>query len=390
MAGVQISEIKYFKRTCLTLGLLIFQLLFEAQPIWAARGLPGSSEFGFGARLDIWGMETDLAIKAAVAIGLDWIAVDFDWKRHWAQENTSPALGRLDQVVQQAGQHGLSILISIANPPDWARTVAGPDPKETLELLSMLAQRYLQYQIAFELFPAPNTSLGWGAPPNPQAYADLLRLAHQALGDVDPAIALVAGGLSPIDPQGGNSDMDDLEFLASLYRAGAANFMPIIGLRLAALTSEAMAPSGQTDPRVLRHYEAVRQVMVANDHAHGMVWVTCYHWPASISGMSVSNSAEQIRWLNQALHMMKSQLYLGAAFYDRLNPPSDSESVDLADTSLIIEKAGQVYLHPAVKALGRIITMIRTGQNTSFQLFLYKKITLGAEKSLLKKTSYEN
>jgi len=386
MAGVQTPKIIYSQRACLALGLLIFQLLTPALPTQAARGLPGSSEFGFGARVDIWGRETELAVKAAAAIGLDWVAVDFDWRRHWAQQSASPALSRLDQVIHQAGQHGLSILISIANPPDWARTAAGPDPKPTIELLIMLTQRYSQNQLAFELFPAPNTSLGWGAPPNPQAYADLLRMAYQALSELDSTATLVAGGLSPVASPARPGDRDDLEFLAALYRAGAASFMPIVGLRLTALTGDVLATSTQADPRVLRHFEAVRQVMLAYGHARGMVWVTNYHWPASLAGLSLSNSSAQIRWLNQALQVMRSQLYLGVAFYDRLNPPADSESTNLSDTSLIIERAGQVYLHPAVKALGRIITVIRTGQNTSFQLYLDKKITLGSEKSLLKKS----
>src|SRR3972149_1217885 len=131
------------------------------------------------------------------------------------------------------------------------------------------------------------------------------------------------------------------DFWPPCIRPGAPGFMPIVGLRLTALTGDVLATSTQADPRVLRHFEAVRQVMLAYGHARGMVWVTNYHWPASLAGLSLSNSSAQIRWLNQALQVMRSQLYLGVAFYDRLNPPADSESTNLSDTSLIIERAGQ-------------------------------------------------
>ncbi len=384
MVVAQIPNIRNLKRTCCALGWLIIQLFVAVAPGQAAKGLPGSSEFGFGARLDIWGMETELAIKAATAIGLDWIAVDFDWAHHWDQESDLPSLSRLDQAIQQAGRYELNILVSITNPPDWARTVDGPNPEKTVTLLTMLAQRYSESQLAFELFPAPNTSQGWSAPPDPQAYADLLRLAHQALNSVDNSITLVTGGLKPTPPQGLSGAMDDLEFLGALYQAGAASFMPIVGLRLAPITGDALTTTGQSEPRVLRHYEAIRQVMLAHDHAQGLVWVTGYQWPETISGQSASDASDQIRWLNQALHMMKSQLYIGVAFYDRLNPPAEPARTEWSGNSLIIKQDGEVFIHPAVKALGRIITMVETGQNTSFQLFLHKKITTGPEKGLLK------
>jgi len=384
MAVAHNPEIRSIKLSWIALGLLIFQLIDAVIPAQAAKGLPGSSEFGFGARLDIWGLETDLAINAAIAIGLDWVAMDFDWARHWGTESAAPALERIDQVIQPAGQNGLGVLISITNPPAWARTAAGPDPGKTAALLTLLARRYPHAQLAFELFPAPNTSLGWGASPNPQAYAELLRSAYQSVGSLDQSVVLLAGGLSPIAPQGRAGDMDDLVFLEALYRAGAASFMPVIGLRLTALTGDALAPADQNGARVLRHYEAVRQVMLEHGHAQGMVWITGYHWPDSIASASVSDSTEQVRWLNQALHLMKSQLYLGVAIYDPLNPPVESHRLESSGASLIIKQADQVYLHPAVKALGRIITMLRTGQNTSYQLFLYKKITSGPAKSLLK------
>ena len=55
----------------------------------AVRGMPDSTEFGYGAQLDIWGEEVDLSIKSAVAIGLDWVRIDFDWARLWPDSTGS-------------------------------------------------------------------------------------------------------------------------------------------------------------------------------------------------------------------------------------------------------------------------------------------------------------
>jgi hypothetical protein len=368
-----------------TLGFLIFSLLTTQLPEWsrpafAASGMPTSAEFGYGARLDVWGQEVELALNAASGVGVDWIGVDFDWERHWPEAAKPINLEPLDRVMSIAQNQGINILLSLTHPPAWAMGADGPDIQQTTGLVAMLASRYPQNLLTIELFPSANTTAGWGASPNPKAYAAVLQACQATLQTAGSQVLLVAGGLSPLPRKHSSDDVDDLDFLNGLYQAGAAGFMPILSLRLNPVEGEAMTPPGEATRRVLRHYETVRQVMLQFDHANGLIWITGFSWPVQ---SETSSPDGQIRWLNQAFQLMKSQLYIGVAFFDRLNPPADGEQATTAIQSLIQKDAEGTHLHPALAALGQIITLNQTGYS-SFQIFLYKKITAGPAKRLWK------
>lgn len=371
-------------RIGLILLLLLTMLSNQFSSAIAARGAPGSAEFGFGANIDIWGSETELAIKAAVGIGLDWVSIDFDWAKHWSKEDDSPRLERLDEALAQISQHKLNTLLSIISPPAWALTPLGPDTNKVDQLLTLLIERYGENISAFELFPNANTIKGWGAAPNPQAYANLLQHAHQSLAKANSPAFIVGAGLQPVAPDSDSGDMDDLIYLASLYQAGAAFYMPVVSVRLDNVLAEGVTSSGEIDTRGLRHYEAVRQVMNENGHSNALLWVTAYELPEFLHEDRSTRYQLQIRWLNQAVLMMKSQLYIGVAFYHHLNPSWRGSSPDSSGSSLIQTQAGQVYMHPAFSVLGHIITTVHTGHNNNFQLSLYKKISSTTPKNLTK------
>jgi hypothetical protein len=96
------------------LVLILSSLLTAAQ---APLGLPDSPEFGYGARLDIWGQQINPAVSAAAGMGLDWIAIDFDWGRYWPEANVLPDLNNLYQVMGAAQRGNLHVLMSITNAP---------------------------------------------------------------------------------------------------------------------------------------------------------------------------------------------------------------------------------------------------------------------------------
>jgi hypothetical protein len=367
------------------LGVLIAGLLGAQLPEWmkpasAASGLPNSTEFGYGARLDVWGQEVELAINAASSVGVDWIGVDFDWQRHWPDATAPVYLEPLDRIMAIAQSQGINILLSLTHAPAWALGPDGPDIGQTAALVAMLANRYPQSLLTIELFPSANTSAGWGAPPDPGAYVAVFQACQAALQTAGSQVLLVAGGLSPLGQSPTAGDVDDIDFLYGLYKAGAANFISILSLRLSPAEGEAMTPPAEAASRVLRHYETVRQVMLKFDHANGLIWITGFSWP--VKGKMKSPDG-QIRWLNQAFQLMKSQLYIGVAFFDRLNPPEDGEQAASTIQSLIQKDAKGTHLHPALAALGQIITLNQTGYS-SFQIFLYKKITAGPVKRLWK------
>jgi hypothetical protein len=372
------------QKICLVLlliGVLATTKAGFSTSVRAASGMPDSSEFGYGARLDPWGQEVELAMNAASGIGMDWIGVDFDWSRHWPDPAAPVDFGPLDQVMALAQKGNLSISLAVTDPPAWALGPDGPDIYQTASLLVMLAKRYPGTLLTIELFPGANTMKGWGGAPDPAAYARLLQACQAALKASNSPVLLVAGGLSPLPAKPAPGDMDDLHFLSGLYQAGAAQDMPILGLRLDAVEGEAAAPPDQAAKRVLRHYEAVRQVMLTYGHGSGLIWVTGFTWP---DAADTDTPGEQIRWLSRAYQLMKSQLYIGVAFIDRLNPPDPAQQSPSSTPSLITTGSQGTSLHPSLEAIGKIISLSRTG-HASYQLFLYKKLTTGAEKRLLKR-----
>jgi polysaccharide biosynthesis protein PslG len=253
--------------------LTIVGLFFNPAEVNATSGIPGSPRFGYGTHLHLSNDQTEVAIETAGNIDLDWIAIDIDWAALSPEPNSVIDWESLDQTIQLVQKQQISILVSLANPPDWALTASGPDPDQTGEICTQLLEQYPHDILAIEIFPGPNTTTGWKANPNPQAYVNLLNTVHQKIQTINPEIIIVSGGLTPIST-GTTANINDLFFLEEMYAAGAAAITPIIGLRLVNVgIGPTEAPEKVMGPTI-RHYEAIRNVMLANNHVQGLIWVT--------------------------------------------------------------------------------------------------------------------
>ncbi len=345
--------------------LLGLQLTF--QPVQSARGTPDSPDFGYGMVVDPDGPDALNATQYAAQISVDWLAVSLDWGRHWPDPALQPDLSSIDQVMALAGQYQLPVLVKLTDAPDWARSAGGPSPEQTAWFVVNLARRYPGILQAVELYPGANTAEGWGAAPNARAYLNLFNTTRTAIqqAQLSHPPLLVAAGLTPLPLANPSpADQDDLSFLQALYQLGAAHTMDVISLALPDLTGDPLIEPGPGEHRVLRHYEEIRQLMLANHHYQGILWLTGFHWPSgkiSSKDHAVSTDpSEQNLWLIQAFRQLRSQLYIGVAFFDSLNPPGDAR----------ITHAGAVYLfsqgkpqHPFLSSLMEIIAQNNREQN---------------------------
>jgi hypothetical protein len=363
--------------TIICVSVLVVFSMITNTPANAASGLPNSPQFGYGARIDAWGQKVDVAINAATGIGLDWIGLDYDWTRQWPDKNQSPSLEPLNQAISLAGQNRLHVLLSITNPPAWAMQSDGPDASLTSELVSLLAQQFPNTLLAIELFPGANTTRGWGTAANPAAYIQVLKASQEVLRSLGSPIVIIAGGLTPLATEAAPGDMGDLVFLDNLYKNGAVNFMPILSIRMVETIDNPMTPPEGHDPRVLRHYESARSVMIKHGHQNGIIWITGFSWPAELL-----QPADQMAWFNQAYRLVKSQLYIGVAFFNQLNPPADSTTSSIP--SLIQVDGQELRMHPAFTLFGQLITMDHTGKVPSNHNVLIKRITTDLFKQNLK------
>jgi hypothetical protein len=251
----------------------------------------------------------------------------------------------------------LPVLLSITNPPTWLITDNGPDRDLIAALASNLASRYATTLLAIEPFPGANTQSGWGTKPDPNNYSNMVKTIYQRLQEIDPEIVVVAAGLQPeISP----TDIDDLTFLKALYDLDCAPFMPVVGIRLANIPGVPTQSPTESDSNTLRHYEAVRNVMLKHQHQNGLIWVTGFSWDSSV----VSSPKNQAIWLKQAFLMMRAQLYIGTAFVQNLDPFSQIDpSADVA-----IEE----FRHPGIDVIQKIIAFENSQHTVTFEIGLYK------------------
>jgi hypothetical protein len=356
--------------------LEIISLLFviaRPGPAMAESGLPNSAEFGYGVRLDLSGAQINSSIAAAASLKINWLAIDFDWANVWPARDDSPDLEPLNQALALAQQNHLSVMISITRPPAWVVSAEGPDPTMTAQVVKYLARTYPDVLLAIELFPGANTIQGWGTTPNPNAYLSLIQTATQALQSSGSSITIVAAGLTPLPPKPSAGDIDDLVFLDTLYNAGAQSWMPIISIRLPEITGDPMYTPTQGEKRCLRHFEEVRQVMLAHDHRQGLLWLTAFSWPTGnlhASDAIYQNPTEQTRWLNQAFQILKAQLYVGVGFFAQINPPGP-RTITSNPVSLVRQ---DLSIHPGLANLGLLISPPADNSQLTVQTVLIKRI----------------
>jgi hypothetical protein len=367
----------------ITVTALVICLAFSGlKPVRGASGLPDSLEFGYGAQMNLAGEQIEPAMNAAVGLGLDWIAIEFDWGELWPDASVLPDLNRLNQAMALAVDGKLNVMLSITNAPAWASTPTGPNPDLTASLALSLAGLYPDAFMAIELFPGANTAKGWGAPPDPHRYAQLVYRCSTVLKEAGSNIVVVTGGLTPVSPGQAIASMDDLIFLQGLYTAGLAAYMPIVSIRLEETSGSPMYVSQTGDPRFLRHYEDVRGVMLKNDHQTGKIWVTGFSWPKGDlqpDDSVYTSPDEQEAWLNQAYRLLRAQLYIGVAFFSSLNPPDANLKSTDGSSSYLVGYNGKP--HSAVESLAQIISTNTKAQSVFFKGNISKKTP---EKLLIK------
>ncbi len=329
----------------------LFLTLLPFQTAQAARGVPGSPDFGYGAWLFLNGKYFDQSLALLKDLQLDWVAIEVDWAALAKTSNARLDTARLDQAVNAAAASGAAVMVSLTNPPDWALTTSGPDAAAAASLILTLWQRYGEKLTAVELFPGANTRSGWGANPSPAAYAALFLQVQSQLTKAGSPVLLVAGGLRPLAGGASGKDWNDLDFLRGLYTAGANDWMNVLSVQFPRLTGSPLETPTST---TLRHYEEIRQVMLDFNHPTGLLWVTRMNPPdgtISIEDRECTDLQSQTEWLQQALIQARSQLYMGVVFAHSLNPPESNQVVHGRD-ALILE-AGS--LHPFYSVFKAII-----------------------------------
>ncbi len=329
-------------------------LVFPLQTIQAIRGVPGSPDFGYGAWIHPQSTISTESTNLVGEIPLDWVAVPLNWAEVMPEISSAPSLNAVDAILNELDGRGAVVMLRLYNPPAWARTESGINSDITAQWLVWLSQRYPSLLRAVELFPAANTRQGWGITPDPSQYAILFQEVKASLQVQGIDLLLIAGGLQPLNPYSEAEDWDDLTFLQALYDHGAKNWMPVLSIQMPLLSGDPARPVTTPNNLALLHYEQIRQVMLANDHVEGILWITLINPPDGTidkADQKYTQSVQQAEWLKQALIQMRSQLYMGVVFLPSLNPPPSGYPFG-GQTTLLTE---QKNLHPFYSVLQAVI-----------------------------------
>jgi hypothetical protein len=315
-----------FIKKCLVMILLLTLVSIPVQRAEAAKGVPGSPEFGFGLMLHLDGPLLDETIDLVTELNPDWLYVPVSWVDSQADGSAELNVAALDRVIAKAAQYETPVALSIFQAPDWALTPDGPDAQMAADFAALLVQRYPKTVQALEIFPKANTSHAWGSAPDPRSYLALFAAVQDRLKADGSDVLLIAAGLQLFgtDDTDPAVEMDDLAFLQGLYDAGGQERIRVISLQYADLSAKLMDSPFDKQAQVFRHYEMVRATMLANHHAEGLIWITSFSLPSGVYDQDILNSEDllqQHNWLQQAYYQAHSQIYIGTAVLQSLNPP---------------------------------------------------------------------
>jgi hypothetical protein len=297
--------------------------------------------------------------------------LSFDWALYWPDPTIPPILDPLDSVAAIANEKNINLVISLFNPPVWAITAQGPSPESTSQLVIQLATRYPGTALAFELFPGANTYAGWSASPSPKKYTDLLQTVSAELISAALDIHLIST-LSPLLPGASAKNIPDDDFLNGLYQSGWQSGSSILGIRYPQITGDTLAPSSASGIPVLRHYEDLRNILINHHDEHRLIWITGFSWPIELADVG-DPAGEQALWLFQAFRLLAAQLYIGAAFFEQLNPNSA-----LGENISLLQSNGR--FHPACSLISQAtnptnIIVPDPDQKNSLHSLIYKVIS---------------
>lgn len=190
----------------------------------AATVAMGSPEYGIQAFLWWRPEDAERDMLLVKDMGFGWIKQGFGWrdielsKGNFDWEHTDHIVGK----IQEYG--GLSLIARVDHQPNWARegcSMQGPPENlaDFADFLTALATKYRGQIAAYQIWNEPNLAREWcDEAPDPEAYAEMLRVAYQAIKAADPAALVISAGMAPTGTEPPTAMPDD-DYLDALYTA---------------------------------------------------------------------------------------------------------------------------------------------------------------------------
>jgi hypothetical protein len=283
------------------------------------------------------------------AAGFRFIREEFPWedieihgKGDFIDRRNDPAgvdaWAKYDQIVTLAAERDIAVIARLSNPPAWTRaagdeigTNAPPDDFNDFgDFAAAVAERYRGRIHYYQLWNEPNGNEEWGRQDvNPEAFAELLCLAHDRIKAVDPTAVVLAGALTPTVANDGRN-MNDLIFLERMLAAGAGACFDVFSAQGYGLWS------GPTDQRLrptvinYAHNLFLRDILVRHGYADKPIWISEMGWNTAPEHITPTygrvTEEQQARYTVGAYGRAQDEWpWIGVNAYWFFRRPSDAE-----------------------------------------------------------------
>jgi polysaccharide biosynthesis protein PslG len=229
---------------------------------------------------EAWQLRTD-RLSYADGIGARTIRFPLTWETVEPTEN-SWDWTIYDRLFAAARANGVGVILTPTDAPCWAHpslgcagaNAGGAQPPDAAfdgawrEFIRQVVSRYPDLT-ALEVWNEPNSNPFWAPSPNPERYAELLRLAYTGSKSVRPDVPVLFGGLAP-NTGSSPGQIDDLEFLRRAYDAGAGGYFNAVAIHPYPI------PFSRPDyrQRTLRLIAAVRRMVWRRQGIRLPIWAT--------------------------------------------------------------------------------------------------------------------
>ena len=258
----------------------------------------------------------------ALSERLQWLrSHGFGWVRQrfgWDQIETQPGVYRwawADRILLEIEESGLEAVIVLDGSPAWARVAADNSgegnalaPPADLEYFARFsgefATRYGDKVRFYQIWDEPNIAPHWGARwINPVEYAQMIRLAAEAVRRADPDAVIISGALAPTADRG-HLAMDEAYFLQRMYAAGSASSFDAVALQPLGFGRTPEDTAQRRDALNFQRAALVRRAMVSAGDGETPLIAARFGWNRQVnSPWGAVSDANQRAFATRALDL---------------------------------------------------------------------------------------
>lgn len=254
-------------------------------------------------------------------MGASWIVDLFPWAYVQPRSRYGFDWTGSDMVIAHAARQGLNVVARIDIVPAWARPAKSSDryldPEHYVD--------YADYVVAFLkryrpqgvrhviIWNEPNLAFEWGQrPPDPGAYAALLKVVYPRVKAAVPDAVVIAGALSPGPDLGAGAErIGDVRYQASLYDAGAAPFFDMWAVHTYGYKYPHDAAPDPSEVN-FRRVEVIHDLMARFGDGRKPIIITEGGWNDNLRWTAAVRPSQRLRWTVGAYELAKRWEWLEA------------------------------------------------------------------------------